>query len=175
MPKIFGIGLPRTGTSSLSESLQILGYKTKHYPKYINEVKKYDASVDTPICNCYGKLDQLYPGSKFILTTREIVGWLDSCRRASKRFRWHLLHPDARCGPEVYQSHIDLFGTTKFVRDKFIDGYAKHLKKVFNYFERKDNLLIFDVREGWSPLCEFLGKSIPTIEFPHRNASRRNT
>jgi len=175
MSKVFGIGLPRTGTASLSEALVILGHNTRHYPKYLSRVKNFDALVDTPIYNNYEKLDKEYPGSKFILTVREISGWLESCNNASKRFRWHNLKPDGRCGPEVYQSHIDLFGSVSYNRDKFIDGYCTHLKKVLGYFDGRCDLLVFDVREGWYPLCQFLNKPIPNQDFPHRNARKKNT
>jgi len=33
----------------------------------------------------------------------------------------------------------------------------------------KDKLLIYNVREGWEPLCKFLGVPIPSQSFPHRN------
>jgi len=171
MSKIFGIGLPRTGTASLSESLTILGYNTRHYPKYLDRANRFEALVDTPICNCYIELDEKYPDSKFILTVREVYGWLMSCEKAARRFRWASMKPNARCGSEVYQSHVDLFGSLAYDRDKFIDGYARHLTKVLSHFEGRDDLLVFDVRSGWGPLCAFLGKTIPKEPFPHRNKS----
>ncbi|CAK8689030.1 unnamed protein product [Clavelina lepadiformis] len=33
----------------------------------------------------------------------------------------------------------------------------------------KDRLLVYNVKEGWGPLCKFLGKEIPNKEFPHEN------
>ena len=30
-----------------------------------------------------------------------------------------------------------------------------------------EKLLWFDVREGWEPLCEFLGVDVPDVPFPH--------
>ena len=33
----------------------------------------------------------------------------------------------------------------------------------------KDKFLLFDVREGWEPLCKFLGKPIPDMPFPNTN------
>jgi len=33
----------------------------------------------------------------------------------------------------------------------------------------KDQLLVFKVSDGWEPLCKFLGKPIPSEEFPHKN------
>ena len=32
-----------------------------------------------------------------------------------------------------------------------------------------ENLLVFDVKEGWEPLCRFLGVSEPARPFPHLN------
>lgn len=81
-PKIFGIGLSKTGTTSLAHALEILGYRTKDYPglsRYragdlssvdLAVVDAYDALTDTPIPSFYRELDQRYPGAKFILTVR---------------------------------------------------------------------------------------------------------
>jgi len=169
--KVFGIGLPRTGTASLCEALVILGYHARHYPKYADRAKRFDALVDTPICNCFENLDKEYPGSKFILTMRNPLKWLKSCENASKRFKWHNLKPDGRCGPEVYQAHIDLFGTTAYDQNGFLEGYFKHTKRVLEYFMAREDWLIYEVSEGWAPICEFLGKPIPKEPFPHRNKS----
>eukprot|EP00521_Asterionellopsis_glacialis_P002703 CAMPEP_0195259542 /NCGR_PEP_ID=MMETSP0706-20130129/8023_1 /TAXON_ID=33640 /ORGANISM="Asterionellopsis glacialis, Strain CCMP134" /LENGTH=80 /DNA_ID=CAMNT_0040313055 /DNA_START=27 /DNA_END=269 /DNA_ORIENTATION=- len=35
----------------------------------------------------------------------------------------------------------------------------------------KDQLLVFNVKEGWDPLCKFLGKTVPTVSFPNVNES----
>ena len=32
-----------------------------------------------------------------------------------------------------------------------------------------DRLLIFDVKQGWAPLCEFLGRPVPAVPFPRGN------
>ncbi len=34
-----------------------------------------------------------------------------------------------------------------------------------------DRLLVFDVRDGWEPLCRFLGVPVPQANFPHKNKS----
>lgn len=167
--KVFGVGLPRTGTSSLSEALTILGYKTKHYPKYIIKANEFDALVDSPVSNCFEYLDHCYAGAKFILTVRDQEKWLKSCEAASKKFKWNLLDPTARCGPEVYKTHIDIFNTLSYNRDKFIEGYMKHYIRFTSYFRNKNNYLLFDIRDGWPQLCHFLDKPIPDCEFPHRN------
>jgi Sulfotransferase domain/UDP-glucoronosyl and UDP-glucosyl transferase len=85
--KVFGIGLSRTGTSSLTQALNILGYKAIHFPHdnvtraelyrffasgsgrlSLSLLQEADAITDTPACCVYKALDQGYPGSKFILT-----------------------------------------------------------------------------------------------------------
>lgn len=173
MSKIFGIGLPRTGTASLCEALIILGYNASHYPKYVERAEKFDALTDTPICNSYVELDNKYPGSKLILTTREINGWLISCEKAARKFRWgRLLLPDGKCGLEVYESHINLLGSTSYNCELFTEGFKKHNLNVMVYFRgRRQDLLIFDVRQGWNPLCKFLDLPVPKVDFPNRNKS----
>ena len=90
--KIFGIGLSRTGTQSLSRALRTLEYRTAHYPNIvyyrlgradidINEVKKYDAVTDIPVARFYKELDIAFPGSKFILTIRNAKKWVESCNK----------------------------------------------------------------------------------------------
>ena len=34
----------------------------------------------------------------------------------------------------------------------------------------KERLLEWSIDDGWEPLCNFLGKSIPQQDFPHANA-----
>lgn len=173
MNKIFGIGLPRTGTASLCESLKILGYKSKHYPKYLCKVDEFDALVDSPIPLHYKYLNEKYSNSKFILTIRDEESWINSVKKASKRFMWHNLKPNGRCGPEVYEMHIKLFNCTGFDEHKMRNGYRKFNEEVINYFKDNNNLLIYNLcdGEGWFKLCKFLNKDIPNIKFPDRNKS----
>ncbi|RYE88216.1 MAG: sulfotransferase family protein, partial [Hyphomicrobiales bacterium] len=36
-----------------------------------------------------------------------------------------------------------------------------------------ERLLVFDVRQGWEPLCAFLGVPVPSISFPRLNSSKQ--
>ena len=82
--KIFCIGLPRTGTTSLDMALNTIGIKSIHFPFSLYEtddlsiLDQYIAFVDTPIPMLYQKLDKICPGSGFILTARPLEGWLKS-------------------------------------------------------------------------------------------------
>lgn len=48
--------------------------------------------------------------------------------------------------------------------------FERHTKDVLAWFTKQPwRLLVFDVREGWGPLCRFLGKPVPAVPFPHWN------
>lgn len=98
-PKVFGIGLSRTGGTSLSNALTQLGLSAVHFPadsttrkeivNYLDRggdwlelsiLSDYDAISDTPICCVYRGLDAAYPNAKFVLTVRDEASWLRSCQ-----------------------------------------------------------------------------------------------
>ena len=53
-------------------------------------------------------------------------------------------------------------------KEAAIAHYNQHIKEV-KALVPPDKLLIFNVREGWSPLCNFLGTDIPDTPFPNVN------
>jgi hypothetical protein len=175
MSKILGIGLPRTGTASLSDVFVMLGYRTRHYPKYVDRVRAYEALIDVPMCNEFEVLDKMYPGSKFILSVRDLDSWLVSCKFSSNRFRWHDLRPEGRCGPEVFKAHMEIFNTTAYDEDKFIEGYHRHYSRVIDYFKDRDDLLVYNLKDEdkLTRVCTFLGKETPDDGFPHKNKSKK--
>lgn len=61
--KGFGIGLSKTGTISLFAALALLGYRAA----------EHDVATDLPLAAFYPQLDERYPGSKFILTLRDMA------------------------------------------------------------------------------------------------------
>lgn len=180
--KIFGIGLSKTGTTSLYRALQILGYKVKdnlgvddyYAPGDLSSIdidvlNSNDAFTDTPIPSLYKELDSKFPNSKFILTRRKMDEWLRSCK---KQFN----EKHAAMQTEAHQRlFMDLYGCTTFNEEKFENGYKIFLSGVFEYFkERPNDLLILDISagDGWEKLCPFLGKPIPDIPFPKANVTQ---
>ncbi len=179
--KIFGIGLSKTGTSSLARALELLGYRTKDNPgleRYepgdVSCVDprlliEYDALTDTPIPSFYRELDKAYPGSKFILTVREREGWLRSCQ---KQFTEKLAAKQNEAHNRLF---LDLYGTTIFDAEKFAAGYERFVSGVLRHFEnRPHDLLVLDIAagEGWEKLCPFLGRPVPDLPFPKANVTR---
>jgi fructose-1,6-bisphosphatase/inositol monophosphatase family enzyme len=178
--KIFGIGLSKTGTSSLAQALQRLGFSTKDCmgaTTYVrgdlssidmDTVLAHDALTDTPIPSFYRELDARFPGSKFILTVRDRDGWLQSCR---KQFNERSAAAQNDAHRRLFE---DLYGTNVFDEQKFAAGYDRFVAGVREYFrDRPADLLELNVSagEGWERLCPFLGRAIPEVPFPKANVT----
>lgn len=179
-PKVFGIGLSKTGTTSLAHALEILGYRTKDYPGITRyqpgdvssvdpeTVNAFDALTDTPIPSFYRELDEAFPGSKFVLTVRDRESWVKSCR---KQFTDRLA---AKQNDAHNRLFMDLYGCTAFDERKFVEGYERFVGGVLEYFQdRPGDLLVINIAggEGWEVLCAFLGKAIPEAPFPKANVT----
>ncbi len=179
--KVFGIGLSKTGTTSLANALQILGYKTKDnmgVVKYaagdlssvdLELVDTFAALTDTPIPSFYRELDTRYPGSKFVLTVRDSDGWLKSCK---KQFTQRFAQVQTEAHKHLF---MDLYGTDVFDEERFARGHDRFVAGVRDYFkDRPGDLLIIDISagEGWEKLCVFLDRPVPDIPFPKANVTR---
>ena len=177
--KIFCIGLNKTGTKSLSDALTILGFKSFHgnaisnimeynfqaNRKLLGGTKSYDAYSNfcvSTIPGIYRILDEQYPGSKFILTIRDLYAWLVSREQ-------HVLKNMAN---PFYK------GTwLKVDKKRWIQEYNEYNKKVKKYFkDRHQDFLVLDICGGdaWEKLCPFLGMTIPDVSFPNTNKKSQN-
>lgn len=190
---VFGIGLSRTGTTSLTEALSILGYTACHFPDdadtkveithYLREptaqlhlsiLDRANALCDTPVCCTYQALDRTYHDARFILTTRSKPTWLASCAAYWQNVLGPLLltmeHSDAE-----YVSLINrtLYGSEALDVHGFSATYDRYQADVAKHFQGRDDFLIMDVcaGDGWSTLCRFLGAPVPDVAFPHANAA----
>ena len=182
-PKIFGLGLSRTGTSSLAKALNTLGIRTKHYPAdettsaelrrgqfRLSILERRQGLVDISVAPYYAQFDALYPGSKFILTVRDVDAWLRAVRNLFEVWRDRDPHREFTdfIGAVVY-------GTHAFNEDRFRYVYETHVRNVREFFRtRPDDLLIMDITagDGWDELCPFLGRPVPASTFPHRNSEQ---
>lgn len=172
--KIFCIGLSRSGTTSLNYALKQLGFKSLHFPfqlyfdKHSSLISNADAFSDTPIPMIYQELDQLYPGSKFILTKRNKEAWLNSMEWLFKdgKVKWWW-------GYHVHEYHMKFYGTKKFDREILSKKYDLFHDEVASYFaKRPQDLLELDLDQGVDikNLCYFLNIPEKSITFPKRNA-----
>jgi hypothetical protein len=165
--KVFGIGLSRTGTTSLSEALGILGFSAVHYPSNMRDIETHDAAADLPVADTFEMLDATFPGSKFIYTVRERTRWLESCRRHWTRKQGNKLSPLHR------EFRERVYGTIDFSPALFAHAYDRHERRVMRYFaDRPQDLLVLDICGGhanWETLCAFLAVPVPPTPFPNTN------
>ena len=178
--KVFGIGCPRTGTTTLHKSLATLGYKHTSWNKElfrevmmngnsdlaIQEAHKYESFDDLPWCTIYQELDKAFPGSKFILTVRkDSQTWLKSRAAHAKGNGISLL--DDGSEPEQSQRARN---SVRWPRD--VSHYEQHNEEAISYFSNRPNSLLvvcWERGDGWQELCNFLDAPLPSLAFPHQN------
>lgn len=176
--KIFGVGLNKTGTSSLKVALEALGYKVAGPNKALHRalaagdremlravVDAHDAFEDMPYPLFFETLHDLYgTDAKFILTVRKSPEvWFRSIQNHARN-----QEPFSR-GAQVYGFYRP-FGR----QAQYTASYEGHNAKVRAYFAaaaRQDRFLelCFDTGDGWAELCPFLGHAVPDTPFPHAN------
>ena len=175
MSKIFVIGLPRTGTTSISVALLEMGYKVAHtaFSKHSFEIA--DAVTDCPCFSDFQQLDLLFPGSKFIYLERNLDSWLPSIQRLLTKMQPHLLPKVGHFNPVLKRSFEDTFNVSSpnfLNEDHLIACYIKHQQTVSDYFNNRFDLISIDISKQGSmqSLCEFLGKDFNEESiFPHLN------
>lgn len=193
--KVFGIGLSRTGTRSLTSALRVLGFDTVHYPTDHATLRTlvrgdarflllddHDGITDITVAPYYEDLDHLWPDSKFVLTVRDQESWLRSCR-----FHWAKPMADKQGENEERQVYLEVqrflraavYSSYEFDRDRFRRAYCRHVDSVTGYFAGRGNdLLMLDIAggDGYEKLAPFLGMPVPEQPFPQKgNANRQRT
>ena len=126
----------------------------------------------------YPILDKEFPQSKFILTIRDKESWLRSVYFLLKD-NWQISYTDdGRIdGLLSLIRKMHIFHTVDYDDAYFSILYDNHLRNVEHYFKgREQDLLTIDIcgGEGWERLCQFLGKEVPDVSFPHRNKTISN-
>lgn len=181
--KIFGIGLNKTGTTSIGKYFEKLGYKHYCGCSYDNIVKaknnineiykiadKFEFFEDWPWPLIFKKLYTKYPKSKFILTIRKNEEeWFDSLLRHSKR------NPSTKQRLEIY-GHYDPNETNKIDHITF---YNNHNTDVLNFFKENnpDRLLILSTDDSnkEEKIYNFIDKFFDKdnyIKYPHKNKGK---
>lgn len=184
--KIFGIGLSRTGTKSLTVALNMMGVHVIHYPNdeiTLKELRSgnYDLSIlndwegiaDITVAPYYAQLDKMYPNSKFILTVRDKESWLKSIQR--KWDRKPVFEEDTDLDHQMQIRRFlraSVYGTYSYNEERLSYVYDLHYKNVMEYFQdRPNDLLVINIcaGEGWEKLCPFFNFSVRDEPFPVMN------
>ncbi len=162
MAKIFIIGLPRTGTTSISVALLECGFKVAHTAFTKHAFELADVISDAPCFSDYQQLDRLFPDSKFVYLQRELAKWVPSMQRLLTKMAPHLVPKTGHFSPVLKRSFeqtfkissVNLLNTTHLTA-----CYEKHQREVESYFKGRDDLLSINVSEIGSlySLLMFLG------------------
>lgn len=196
--KIVGAGLGRTGTNSLKHALELLGFDRCHHMEEVlgspaqiahwgaaargepvdwNAIfAGYAAAVDWPSAFFWRELAAFYPKAKVLLSVRPEKAWLASIQGTI----FALLRKLDEAPPGAFRDAMAMahrlivertFGGDIDDPDHVVSVYRAHAEAVRRGIA-SDRLLVYDVAEGWEPLCRFLGVPVPDGPFPHTNTSR---
>ncbi|MFZ5892760.1 MAG: sulfotransferase family protein [Myxococcota bacterium] len=157
-------------------------------PKWDEVFAGYQSTTDWPAATYWRELAAHYPQAKVILSVRDPERWYESMRATilksalaerqalpphRRAIRWLVAKrsPDFALYPRMAKAII-----TQRIFDDRIDD-RNHVIKVFQQHIREvsaaianERLLVFNVEDGWAPLCDFLGCPIPDEPFIRTNA-----
>lgn len=188
--KLIGAGLGRTGTLSLKLALEQLGHgPCYHMAEVLMDPSRgqswvraadgqadwhsifegFAATVDYPGCAFWRDLIQFYPSAKVLLSVRNPGDWFESTQQT--------IFSEEQSKPMVQSSLKEFFDKTVFEtfgdrihdRDYMIGAFQRHNDEVQSLVP-PDRLLVYEVAQGWPPLCQFLGVPVPDSPFPRVNS-----
>ncbi|WP_413699501.1 sulfotransferase [Psychromonas sp. KJ10-10] len=148
--KIFIIGLPRTGTTSISVALLEKGFKVAHTAFTQRTFELAEVISDCPCFSDYQQLDRLFPGSKFVYLQRELSLWLPSMQRLLSKMAPHLQPKTGHFNPVLKRSFEQTFELSRInvITDEHLRYcYNNHQKQVETYFKNRQDLLSINISE----------------------------
>ena len=197
--KVIGAGYTRTGTLSLKAALETLGVGPCLHPlteraadrtldrarcgagavDWREDLSRWDAAVGWVGARHYPELIDAWPSSVVLLSVRDPEAWYHSyasCLRVTRELAM-AGGPQLVAAEEAVQDALmmldrplwrEILDGSYERRDEALGRYERHNEEVSRTVPA-DRLLVFDVEQGWGPLCEFLGVAVPDAPFPHLN------
>jgi hypothetical protein len=197
--EVIGPGFGRTGTASLKRALEVLGFGPCHHmeevfahPEQVPHWQAvaarrpvdwdavfagYRSQVDWPGAHVWRELAEHYPEAKVVLTVRPEEAWWRSFSATigelvAERARFPL--------PPHVAAMLEAAGVEMVEKQTFGGGITDKAGALAAFRRRTEEvraaipparLLVFDVAEGWEPLCRFLGVPVPEGPFPQVNSA----
>lgn len=187
--KVIGAGYGRTGTMSLKLALEQLGFGPCYHmvevfknpdapqwwidaaegrPDWEKIFQGYNSTVDWPNATFYAELAEAYPDAKVILTERDPEEWFASTQATI--FSPKLPRDPQSVHFQMIQKVIGrLFGGRFDDHDRLIEVFKAHNARVREVIPA-ERLLVYQVSQGWAPLCDFLGVPVPQGPMPKVNS-----
>lgn len=198
MLQVIGSGFGRTGTLSLKTALATLGFGPCHHMEevFANPAQVahwaglagghgidlhaafagYRAQVDWPGAHVWRELAAAYPEAKVIHSVRPEESWWRSFSATIGKVL--VLYPTLPA-PAHVRTMLEA-AHTLIGQDTFHGAFTDREAALAAYRARNaavraaiapERLLVYDVAEGWEPLCRFLGVAVPDAAFPHLNTT----
>ncbi|MEV6848652.1 sulfotransferase family protein [Actinoplanes sp. NPDC051411] len=191
---VIGAGFGRTGTLSLKVALEQLGFgPCLHMVPLLQDpetsalirkaaegdvdsldvaLQGYRATVDWPMTYFWRELVDRHPAAKVILTVRDPEKWYESADKtiyaaANAGRESGVMDPDviSMVDATVWEGTFDgRFADREATIQRFLEHNARVRREI-----PADRLLVFEVAQGWEPLCSFLGVPVPETPFPRLN------
>jgi hypothetical protein len=191
--KIIGLGVGRTGTRSLKLAIEQLGFGPCHHMEEVLQNQPaqvplwtaalngnpdwqaiyagYESAVDWPTAGFVHELAAAFPSAKFILTVRSPDSWVDSFSQTiypfvteRDRIKTEML-PWIDMAARVIEKTGFVVGLDAAGLREAFDSHIEAVKATIPARQ----LLVYQVKDGWTPLCEFLGVPVPADPFPRTN------
>jgi hypothetical protein len=187
--RVIGTGFGRTGTDSMREALNILGFGPCHHMLEVNQsaeqkrlwralargerapwselFRGYASCVDWPSAYYWPELVREYPDAKVLLTYRSAESWWESFAQT--------------IAPNIaLDTDLDSLGR-RLIHDQVFSGRPEDRELAIARYEAnvalvhatlpKERLLVHQLGDGWEPLCHHLGVPVPSVPYPSRNSA----
>ena len=194
--KVVGAGFGRTGTLSLKIALERIGFGPCYHmmevfprPEHVarwhrlafeqsmdwDEIfRGFHATVDWPAARWWREIAAHFPDAKVLLSVRDSEAWYKS---VTDTIYQPMKSPAPDGVPELVRLQSEM--ARKAILDETFDNRFEDKAHAIEVFRKHNQavrdaidparLLVFDVREGWGPLCRFLEVPIPDEPFPRLN------
>jgi hypothetical protein len=186
---VIGTGFGRTGTDSMREALNILGFGPTHHmfevmanpeqkalwralaagaaPDWEKLFAGYKACVDWPSAHYWRELISAYPQARVILTLRSAQSWWASVEKTILPVLRDSTDPES-LGIALIANQV--FGGRPGDKAHAIAIYEAHVAAVKAEVPA-NRLLVHNLGDGWEPLCAHLGVAVPDQPYPQRNSA----
>jgi hypothetical protein len=190
--RVIGAGLGRTATFSMKFALEHLGFGPCYHmsevfcgarravPQWLDAVDGrpdwdaifdgYQSTTDYPACTYWRELADHFPEAKVVLTLRDPDSWFDSVSATIFSAGMQGSLEGSPTGDMMQGVVFDHFAGGDIADRAFMtDWFVKRNRLVIDALP-PERLLIYSPKDGWEPLCAFLGVPVPPEPFPRVNS-----
>jgi Sulfotransferase domain len=139
----------------------------------------WESTIDWPGCTFWEEMAEIWPDAPVLLSVRDPEAWYRSTYNSIHEAKEMALRGELQGNteeppdPAVMQMINGLIwkGTFKgrFTDKEFaLEVFRRHNEDVKSKVPA-DRLLVYEIKQGWGPLCDFLGVEVPDEPMPHLN------